>query len=342
VYVTIDTNKIVTIRNLSAVLSSKDLGDVNLVFHEVGLPDVGGVSWYGDDEWVPTDADRARTVQHSLRDLDGDSVRDLATSVDTVFCSGEQVARTSPSEPLLLFASHLAKSKSLLGSVGDQLAIWGIDLFVAHTSIEPDSEWQYEIEKALNHCHAGVVFLEPGFGASLWCDQEVGWILGRSLPCYALKFDGQDPYGPLGKKQAYSVGHDMTATGIAQVILAWVLSKPSLRPMLNESLVIGLGRSPNFHTTDQMWDILKTVRGLDPSQTKRLLEALQGNNQVYRATGISETNEAESYKFLFLQLATRQAGFPENEAFCRELARSFGIEERLFPGAVDPWGGEPF
>jgi hypothetical protein len=49
---------------------------------------------------------------------------------------------------LRLFMSHLAIHQAEVGKIADRLALYGVDGFMAHTSIEPSAEWQDVIESA--------------------------------------------------------------------------------------------------------------------------------------------------------------------------------------------------
>jgi hypothetical protein len=48
-----------------------------------------------------------------------------------------------------VFGSHLSEHTVLVGAVRDQLLRYGIELFVAHDTIEHDKLWQDEIERLL-------------------------------------------------------------------------------------------------------------------------------------------------------------------------------------------------
>jgi len=42
--------------------------------------------------------------------------------------------------------------------------------------------WQAQIEHALRSMQAFVAIVHPEFNSSAWCNQEVGWALGRRVP----------------------------------------------------------------------------------------------------------------------------------------------------------------
>lgn len=343
----IDVEKLALLRSLSNALAEHELGDVNLLLHEAGLTEIGWGAWY-NEEWEPTLADKANTVLSVIRDLPRPAVDELAVAVRELFAASIEIRDSSDPEPLKLFASHLATQKVIVGGVGDELKRWGIELFVAHDSIEPDLEWQAEIERALRESHAGIVFLFPGFRESAWCDQEVGWLLGREVPCYALKFQDQDPYGPLGKKQAFTVRDEMTSTDIAAAILSWLQTKPGVSSNLDASFVEALKGSRSFRRTDQVWEHLKNASGMGPSQVAGVLTAIRDNDQVYNAHHASADGESGPYAALLFKLALEQPGFSANEDLASEVARSRGLEE-LLPtspsGKVTDWSpnsGVPF
>ncbi|GAA4401526.1 toll/interleukin-1 receptor domain-containing protein [Tsukamurella soli] len=183
--------------------------------------------------------------------------------------------------PLFLFASHLSSQRVLVHAVGDELARYGIELFVAHDSIEPDSSWHDEIVGALDRCDGGIAFLHQGFRESQWCDQEVGWLLGRHVPVLSLKFD-LAPYGPLGKHQAQTA-RNLSAEAIAIQLLERIAAKPTFRTHLGRSLVNAMAKSPNFRTTDAIWKHLREFDDLTASQFFALIAAANNNNQVYKA-----------------------------------------------------------
>jgi hypothetical protein len=183
--------------------------------------------------------------------------------------------------PLLLFASHLAAQRTLVHAVAGALARYGIELFVAHDSIEPDLSWHDEIVGALDRCDGGVAFLHQGFRESQWCDQEIGWLLGRHVPVLSLKFD-LAPYGPLGKHQAQSA-LNLSAETLAEQLVERVAAKPEFRTYLGRSLVNGIARSRSFRTTDLVWRHLREFDDLTASQFFDLMAAAKDNNQVYKA-----------------------------------------------------------
>src|SRR4051812_21711821 len=101
-----------------------------------------------------------------------------------------------------LFISHVSKDKVIAHRLREALAkISSIAGFVAHDDIEPTTAWEREVERALWTMDAMVAVLTEGFGKSHWCQQEVGFALGRGTKVISFKW-GEDPVGFLSKDQA--------------------------------------------------------------------------------------------------------------------------------------------
>jgi hypothetical protein len=116
-----------------------------------------------------------------------------------------------------LFVTHASARKDVAGSLRDGLQAFDIDAFVAHETIAPTTAWQEEIEDALAACHACAAILSDGFKESDWCDQEVGVCFGRGVLVLAIH-DGLDPYGFIGKFQAFNPRRYDTSGELCQAI----------------------------------------------------------------------------------------------------------------------------
>jgi len=99
-----------------------------------------------------------------------------------------------------LFVSHLSHYHAYASQLAGWLDGFGISSFIAHEAIEPSAEWQIEIESALSTADALVALLHPDFHTSKWCDQELGFVMGRGKPVLSVRL-GADPHGFIGKYQ---------------------------------------------------------------------------------------------------------------------------------------------
>jgi hypothetical protein len=93
-------------------------------------------------------------------------------------------------QPVRVFLSHKYEDRLFAGSVKKILGdYYGIDAFVAHDDIEPSKRWRDVIKAGLATCDLLIAVLHPQFHTSQWCDQEVGWALGRNIPVAAVRWD---------------------------------------------------------------------------------------------------------------------------------------------------------
>lgn len=316
--------------------------DLNLVLYEAGLGELPG-QWYGDYNGPADDDDRRDIAQRMLRDLPPAQIREIATALQQLFdISAAPVIPFEPT-PIGLFASHLASQKKLVKTVADALEVFSVSLFVAHLDIPIDDEWHAAIESNLQSVDAGVVFLHPKFNESTWCDQEVGWLLGRGVPVFTLKFAHQDPYGPLGKKQAQVVKPTATASTIADYIVRWMSTKPILRGRLNASLVEALQKTYRYADTDRVWTYLREARDLTVEQVGAVASAVRDNDQVYGAISRVPEDQGQWYPAVILPWLLQQPGYEENKGLIEEVARLRNVETILAsnPPATgsspDPW-----
>ena len=123
-----------------------------------------------------------------------------------------------------VFVSHLSPHRDFAGSVSRELGKLSVHGFVAHDEIEITQEWEAALREALRTAHALVGLVHPGFGASPWAQQELGWALGRGIPVLMFRL-GEDPGGFQGRIQAATVQLDDTVA-VASAIFRWLASCP--------------------------------------------------------------------------------------------------------------------
>jgi hypothetical protein len=215
------------------------------------------------------------------------------------------VATVSSARPLFLFGSHLTEHRVLVGDVSRALRDYGIDLFVAHDSIDHDDLWQEEIEKALDRADAGLVFLHQGLKESPWCDQEIGWLQGRHVPVMALNFDLM-PYGFFAKHQAQKVHAGATPTAIAEMVADRIAKRPELAQGFAASLVSAMKLSNSFAQTEAIWERLRKLKSLDANLCSQLLDATKNNTQIYWA--IDKAHTRKPFKSLIIEFVRQQPG----------------------------------
>jgi hypothetical protein len=122
-----------------------------------------------------------------------------------------------PPGRIRLFFSHTSDQRLLVSRIASALEHWPFACFVAHEEIEPSLTWQEVIESGLRTCEALVAFVTSGFRTSAWCDQEVGWALGRGIVVIPVHLDA-DPHGLAGAIQAVPAALDDAPGEIAERI----------------------------------------------------------------------------------------------------------------------------
>jgi hypothetical protein len=262
--------RITLIQEAASLLDKQDWGDIDLILSQHGLPT--------SDFDLPSDK-----RQYVIQMTQGAPDQALTTvhGYLTEKASGSGlVPGQSPwtGDTLRLFCSHLAIHQALVQSVADVLVRYGVEPFVAHTSIEPSTEWQAVIEAALTDCDAMLVFLHPGFQESNWCDQEVGWGLGRKRQMLALNY-GVHPYGFLGKfqdqpcstAQPYQVGN---------YVMDWLTKTQSLHGRLGPGLVEAFVTSRSWDFTRSVVPYLERIQSVSDDDLSRMEQAAKSNIDV--------------------------------------------------------------
>lgn len=129
-----------------------------------------------------------------------------------------------------LFISHLSKDKDKAARLKECLEAYGIHSFVAHEDIHPTLEWQIEIERGLHNMDALLAIHTAGFKESYWCQQEVGFALGRTVKTISLEM-GELPTGFISKHQALKRGK-RKAEEIAMLIDGILSEEPRTKDRL--------------------------------------------------------------------------------------------------------------
>ena len=183
------------------------------------------------------------------------------------------------------FISHKAEDKVLATQLKEHFANNGIASFVAHEDIEPMSDWEQVIERALFSMDLLIALLTVNFSDSKWTDQEIGVAVGRKIPVIPVR-KGKDPYGLIGKYQAVS-GSAENGTQIGNSILEFLFryqgDDTSLRELAKDIYIAAVRYADSFYRANHLADFLPGFERLSSTQEKSLVKAFNDNPQVYRA-----------------------------------------------------------
>lgn len=187
---------------------------------------------------------------------------------------------------LRLFVSHLAGHRAYAAQLQGALLNYAVSAFVAHSDIEPTSEWQIEIETALATSDALTALLHPKFHASNWTDQEIGFAMGRGLPVFSIRF-GQDPYGFIGRFQAFE-GNNKSVTDLALELFNVLRHHKQTQRRMASALVSLFEASNTFAESKERIGYLEELRTWDSSFPNRLRTAVKANSQVSDSWGVAD------------------------------------------------------
>jgi hypothetical protein len=194
-----------------------------------------------------------------------------------------------PPRRFRLFLSHCSSQKVAVGELRDALEALGITGFVAHADIEPSREWEREIESALRSAEALLAIISDDFCSSRWCDQEVGYALGRGLPVIPVRFNAP-PHGFIAKIQALPVpaGH---LPNVAPTVAQLLLQTPRTSASMSNAVVTAVIEAWSFATAKEAVSVLETVTKVSVDQAKELRAAIETNSQLRHAFGVPDRIE---------------------------------------------------
>jgi hypothetical protein len=185
-----------------------------------------------------------------------------------------------------LFITHVATTKGDAHRLKALLATFHVAAFVAHDDIEPTREWQAEIERALRTMDALAAVITPDFLSSRWCDQEVGFAIGRGKLVIPLRA-GADPHGFLGKYQGLQIA-GIAPSAVAEKVVEILIYNALSSVRMTEALVDRLTSSSTWAGSKHAMTLLERVPRLNSAQVARLVRAIDDNDQVGEAYGVPE------------------------------------------------------
>ena len=120
---------------------------------------------------------------------------------------------------------------------------------MAHEDIEPSTEWQNEIEKALFSMDSLLALLSTGFSASVWTNQEVGVAFGRGVFILSVKA-GEDPKGFVGKFQALRPKNS-NMNDLASQIAEQLIKNPRTTKKMKSTYIHALSCASQYAETER-------------------------------------------------------------------------------------------
>ena len=177
-----------------------------------------------------------------------------------------------------LFLSHSSIHRAFVGEIAEELAKLGVHGFVAHDSLTVDDYWSPQIEACLQTMDAFVALVHPEFIVSQWCQQELGWALGRGVPKLVLRL-GSDIGGPAGARQWPSASGE-SARQVATRIYEFIAGYSTLETPMADGLITALATANNFTDAGKAADAIALLPTLSEPQWARIAQAFHANSQV--------------------------------------------------------------
>ena len=226
---------------------------------------------------------------------------ELADESDSEFKRAIPFSRNPPINPDSLafwkpglarvFISHRDAHKAEARELSEALEDYGMACFVAHDTIQPRKLWRGEILKGLRTMEVMVLFLTDDFADSLYCNQEVGYALGRGVPIISLKLGQKDPPGFVSEEQA-ARGSITKPIEAARKLFPLIGEALNREGRIQEVLIGNFVTSPSWTDAKARFTLMSSqVPKLTEGQADQIAEAFKTNPQLYGS--IFLTNSAD-------------------------------------------------
>ena len=185
-----------------------------------------------------------------------------------------------------MFISHKVENKKSASNLKIAFEKFGISGFVAHEDIKPSKRWHQEIVNALKSAHSLCAIITPKFITSTWCDQEVGFALGRGLLCIPIKKEA-DPYGLLGEFQAIQ-SKDKDSNTIAKDIfdILCLNQEPTYLNCLTELFL----NSKTTNDAEQWIDLISSIENLSVDVVTSINNRYKDNSNLFKKRVLQKAN----------------------------------------------------
>ena len=139
-----------------------------------------------------------------------------------------------------------------------------------------------------------VAILHDDFHKSQWCDQEVGWALGRGIPiatlCRTLEFErGIDGFLEEVQDVQLDPSNGTGEWRAAQEIFRAAIRSVKPPELVRRALAEALIASPNFDNSRNLRPAVQRQDQWEQASLDRLKCAVQTNRQVYEAVVTERT-----------------------------------------------------
>jgi hypothetical protein len=273
------SQRVKIIQDISSHLENEPWNNIDLILTQFSLPTT--------DEWP--NGDRKSYVVGMIGKAKDEELIELGEHFGMQLTEN---ATPTPETPywkegqLKVFISHLTSHREQAAHIQTAMQKFGMSGFVAHNDINPTLEWQIEIETALSTCDVLVALIHPGFVDSKWCDQEIGFALGRGIPVFTVRC-GADPHGFASRFQAFN-GNGKTPLQISEELFEASVTHKKLQAKMADILIDLFVNSGNFNAAKSRVSYLERLKVWDPSYSVRITKAVKNNSQISGSWGVPD------------------------------------------------------
>ena len=156
-----------------------------------------------------------------------------------------------------------------------------IDAIMARHSIAPGAKWEPTIRNYLEESSALICVATSGYSTRPWCQQEVGWALGRHAPILWIQYEpNEEPCGFLASQQALMPDNPGDHSDVATSVATWLAINSNTRDDMAENLLNALENVETYEESRHVAKLLAKLNWLTTDEWSRVEKAAANNDQV--------------------------------------------------------------
>lgn len=160
----------------------------------------------------------------------------------------------------------------------EDLLRYGVDAHMARHDVSPMADLPHTVMELIRSSSALVCLASEGFSSSPWCQQEVGFALGRGIPVFWAKLCATEtPTGLLTGQLAHQPSNGKPTT---KAVTDWLVQQSALRTELVASLGQGLSASRSYSDSRTLARLLLGIGTLTQDEWDLIRFRASTNNQV--------------------------------------------------------------
>ncbi|PHP52206.1 toll/interleukin-1 receptor domain-containing protein [Actinomyces ruminis] len=186
-----------------------------------------------------------------------------------------------PNVKVFLSYNESADGGQVAQELHDELSKVHVDAVMARHAILPGADWEQAIRTELESSAALVSVGTKGYSTRPWCQQEIGWALGRHVPILWIQYTGgESPAGFLARTQALIPQEPNQPELIAKEVVQWLANQETTHNALVDGLLNALEASNSFRETRECAELLIMTGTLSAEKWSRVTHAATTNRQV--------------------------------------------------------------